>query len=281
MSHEVSNALLYRDRLVGVEFSKRYLALGDSFTEGMGDVDPTRPNHVRGWADRVAEQLCQDSDWGYANLAIRGKKVGQIIDEQLSVALNMNPTLISLYMGGNDILRPRVDIDNLLQKYDAMVRELATTGAQLLLFTGFDSNGSAIFEKTRGRTAIYNLGVRAIAERHGAVVADYWNWHEFQDWRYWATDRLHMGTPGHTLMAKKVLGVLDEQLDIGPGAASIADPVLPPLVAQTRVEKARADALWAKEFLAPWVKRRLTGTSSGDNLVARYGQYTSMKELAA
>ena len=270
-----------QDRLVGVEFSNRYLALGDSFTEGMGDVDPTRPNQVRGWADRVAEQLCQDSDWGYANLAIRGKKIGQIIDEQLSVALNMDHTLVSLYMGGNDILRPRVDIDNLLQKYDAMVGELAATGAQLVLFTGFDSNGSAIFETTRGRTAIYNLGVRTIAERHGAVVADYWNWHEFQDWRYWSTDRLHMGTPGHTLMAKKVLGVLDEKLDIGPGAASIADPVLPPFVKQSRKEKTWADALWAKEFLAPWVKRRLTGTSSGDNLIARYGQYSSMQEPAA
>lgn len=273
-------AQVTQDRLVGVEFSNRYLALGDSFTEGMGDVDPTRPNQVRGWADRVAEQLCQDSDWGYANLAIRGKKVGQIIDEQLSVALNMKPTLVSLYMGGNDILRPRVDIDDLLQKYEAMVGQLAGTGAKLLLFTGFDSNGSAIFEMSRGRTAIYNLGVRAIAERHGAVVADYWNWHEFQDWRYWATDRLHMGTPGHTLMAKKVLGVLGEGLGIGPGSGAITDPVLPPVVEQSRVQKARADAAWSKEFLAPWVKRRLTGTSSGDNLSARYGQYQSMKELA-
>ncbi|PQZ86412.1 SGNH hydrolase [Arthrobacter sp. MYb227] len=264
-----------------MEFSKRYLALGDSFTEGMGDVDPTRPNQVRGWADKVAEQLCQDPDWGYANLAIRGKKVGQIIDEQLPVALRMNPSLISLYMGGNDILRPRVDIDNLLQKYDAMVGELAGTGAQLLLFTGFDSNGSAIFEKTRGRTAIYNLGVRAIAERHGARVADYWNWYEFQDWRYWATDRLHMGAAGHTLMAKKVLGVLGEGFGLGPGPNAITDPVLPPMVVQSRIQKARADAVWAKEFLAPWIKRRLTGTSSGDHLSARYPQYISLQGLAS
>ena len=208
-----------------MEFSKRYLALGDSFTEGMGDEDPTRPNRVRGWADRVAEQLCADPEWGYANLAIRGKKIRQVVSEQLPVALELKPTLVSLYMGGNDILRPSVDIDALMQRYDEAVAKLAGTGAQLLLFTGFDSNGSAIFEKTRGRTAIYNEGVREIAEKHGAVIADYWRWREFQDWRYWAADRLHMGTPGHTLMAKKVLGVLEPRdRDRGSRASAAGRP---------------------------------------------------------
>ena len=257
-----------------MEFSKRYLALGDSFTEGMGDVDGNRPNRVRGWADRVAEQLCADPDWGYANLAVRGKKVRQVIAEQLPVALDLRPTLVSLYMGGNDILRPSVDIDTLMSRYEEAVGQLAATGASLLLFTGFDSSGSAIFGKTRGRTAIYNEAVREIAERHGAVIADYWRWREFQDWRYWAADRLHMGSAGHTLMARKVLEVLEQDGDIQP-------PELPPSVAQSRAEKLRADAAWAREFLAPWVKRRLTGTSSGDNLSARYPRYVSLQAPAA
>src|SRR6478735_8063127 len=33
----------------------RYVAIGDSFTEGVGDPDESRPNGWRGWADRVAE----------------------------------------------------------------------------------------------------------------------------------------------------------------------------------------------------------------------------------
>ena len=61
-----------------VTFKQRYVALGDSFTEGVGDEDESRPNGVRGWAARVAEQLVlADSSWGYANLAIRGKKLHQ------------------------------------------------------------------------------------------------------------------------------------------------------------------------------------------------------------
>lgn len=252
-----------------MEFSKRYLALGDSFTEGVGDSDVQRPNQVRGWADRVAEQLCADPEWGYANLAIRGKKIRQVISEQLPVALELKPTLVSLYAGGNDILRPSVDIDGLMNEYDRAVAALRATGAQVVLFTGFDSNGAALFEKTRGRTAIYNEAVREIAEAHGAVIADYWRWRDFSDIRYWAGDRLHMGTAGHQLMARKVLGVLKAE----PG---IEAPVLSPLARMRRLEKLRDDARWSREFLGPWVKRRLTGTSSGDALRAKYPDYVSL-----
>ncbi|RYJ02430.1 MAG: SGNH/GDSL hydrolase family protein, partial [Actinomycetales bacterium] len=89
----------------------RYVALGDSFTEGVGDHDPARPNAVRGWADRVAEVLAgQTEDFSYANLAIRGRKLLPIIDEQLEPALALAPDLVSLYAGANDVLRPRIDV---------------------------------------------------------------------------------------------------------------------------------------------------------------------------
>lgn len=256
-----------------MEFAKRFVALGDSFTEGMGDVDELRPNHVRGWADRVAENLCVDPEWGYANLAIRGKKIGQVVAEQLPAALALKPTLVTLYMGGNDILRPAVDIDDLMVKYRDAVAQLAATGATLVLFTGFDSSGSAIFGKTRGRTAIYNEAVREIADEFGAVIADYWRWREFRDWRYWATDRLHMNAAGHMLMAGKVLGVLEHE-------AHIELPELSAAAATSRLQRLRGDAAWTREYLAPWVKRRLTGKSSGDALTPRYPDYVSLGAAA-
>src|SRR3546814_1658686 len=88
----------------------RYVALGDSFTEGVGDPDPTSPNGLRGWADLVAEQLAKHSDdFGYANLAIRGRKLDPILAEQLEPAVAMRPDLVTIYAGGNDLLRPKVD----------------------------------------------------------------------------------------------------------------------------------------------------------------------------
>lgn len=253
-----------------MEFSKRFLALGDSFSEGMGDIDQSRPNEVRGWADRVAEQLCVDPGWGYANLAIRGKKTGQVVAEQLSAALELKPTLATLYMGANDILRPKIDIDALMVDYRKMALALAETGATLLLFTGFDTGGSGIFSSTRGRTAIYNEAVREIADEAEATVADYWRWREFRDWRYWSSDRLHMNSAGHTLMASKVLAVLEHQ-------TRIEVPELPAVTERSRSEKLREDAAWAKEHLMPWVKRRMTGTSSGDHLSARFPDYVSLE----
>ncbi|APF41308.1 SGNH/GDSL hydrolase family protein [Neomicrococcus aestuarii] len=254
-----------------MEFSNRFVAIGDSFTEGMGDPDSSRPNGVRGWADRVAEQLCaSDPSWGYANLAIRGKKIRQVVDEQLEPALALKPTLVTMYAGGNDILRPQVDIDALMAEYAAMVRKLRASGSSVVLFTGFDSSASSVFGKTRGRTAIYNEFVREVADETGAVIADYWRWREFQDWRYWAEDRLHMGAPGHTLMAKKILEVLAHE-------SSIETPHLNERPAKTRLQELADNAKWTKEFVGPWVQRRLTGRSSGDGLSPKYPQYVRLE----
>ena len=249
---------------------KKYLALGDSFTEGVGDEDLLRPNQVRGWADRAAEVLCTHSDWQYANLAIRGKKIRQVINEQLDAGLAMAPDLVSIYAGGNDILRPKADLDALMRGYEGMVRRFTEAGSTVLLFTGFDTVESPLFSKTRPRTAIYNEKVREIADAHGALVADYWRWREFSDIRYWAIDRLHMNSAGHTLMASKVLGVLETAgvVDLG-RASKIQLPELQPLSENSRGEELKEDLGWAKEYLGPRIKRRLTGTSSGDSLSAK------------
>ncbi|MCU1631745.1 MAG: hydrolase [Micrococcaceae bacterium] len=244
--------------------TSRYVALGDSFTEGVGDWDPASPNGVRGWADRVAEQLIlADPSWFYANLAIRGKKMRQILGEQIDAALALQPTLVTIYAGANDILRPRVDIDALMAEYDDGVGRLREAGTDVVLFTGFDASGSAVFGKTRGRTAVYNEWVREIADTRGATIVDYWRLREFQDWGYWDVDRMHMSTAGHTLMAARVLEAMkaSHRIDL---------PELEARPALKRAEQLRADAQWAREYLTPWVGRRLRGASSGDDLLPKY-----------
>ena len=153
----------------------RYVALGDSFTEGVGDPDPTRPNGLRGWADRVAEVLAtQTDDFGYANLAIRGRKLAPIVAEQLDAAVALEPDLITIHGGGNDVLRPRVDLDALAATYDDAIARLAATGRTVVMFTIFDPGGRGIYGPVRGRMAIFNEWVREIADRHDATIVDMW-----------------------------------------------------------------------------------------------------------
>lgn len=251
-----------------MEMSARYVALGDSFTEGLGDTDPMLPNQVRGWADRLAEQLALahpdgPQAFGYANLAVRGKKMRQILGEQIDVAVGMNPTLVTIYAGINDILRPKVDIDALVTGYAEGIAKLAGTGARVLVFTGFDASTSKVFATIRGRTAIYNELLREVAQDQGAELVDYWRFREYNDWRLWGIDRMHMSTPGHINMANRVLGQLGE-------AARIPMPELPPVLAKTTTETFRDNAVWTKEYVGPWVSRRLRGVSSGDALSARW-----------
>lgn len=236
---------------------QRYVALGDSFTEGVGDHDPALPNGVRGWADRVAAVLAAGSDgFEYANLAIRGRKLRPILAEQLEPALAMRPDLVTLYAGANDVLRPRIDIDALMADYDDAVARLVSGGAHVLLFTAYDPGGAPVFGALRGRFAIYNEQVREIADRHGASLVDFWRLREYRDDRMWDLDRMHMSSNGHQRMAVAVLDALGITHQLAP---------LP------HVERvALSNLAWVQLHAAPWIKRRLTGTSSGDALEPRW-----------
>lgn len=241
----------------------RYVALGDSFTEGVGDHDPALPNGVRGWADRVAEGLAEGSDdLRYANLAIRGRKLDAIVAEQVGPAVALRPDLVSVYAGGNDILRPRVDIDALVGRYDAAVGELVGSGAHVVLFTGFDLGFAPVFRHLRGRVATYNELVREVADDHGATIVDFWRLREYRDARLWDTDRLHMSAAGHQRMAIAVLDALEVPHRLQPLP-------LAPLAEMDRRQRRQADLAWARSHAAPWVQRRLRGTSSGDGLPPR------------
>ncbi|MGN0064176.1 MAG: SGNH/GDSL hydrolase family protein [Nocardioides sp.] len=241
----------------------RYVALGDSFTEGVGDNDPTRPNGLRGWADRFAEVLAtKDPDFTYANLAIRGRKLGPIIAEQLEPAIALQPDLITIHAGGNDVLRPKVDIDDLARQYDAAIARLVDTGAKVVMFTIFDPGSTGIYAAVRGRMALFNEWVREIAEARDVTLVDMWRMRHVDLAVVMDSDRMHMNSLGHTMMAGRVLDALGIEHGITPDL-DVALPVL------TKKEQRAENARWAKEFLGPWIHRRLTGRSSGDSVTPK------------
>ncbi len=237
----------------------RFIAIGDSFTEGVGDEDQSVMGGVRGWADRVAEVLgSQREDFAYANLAIRGRLYQQIIDEQLQPAIDLQPNLISFFAGGNDVIR-RGDPDVIAADLDAAVGRLAETGADLILWTGPDVGDTPIFRMIRGRVAIYNENIRAIAKRYNTFVVDLWSLRELTRSDMWAPDRLHFSPLGHHTIAREVLASLGVENQL-PDSLPDAAPLKP------WREARREDLVWAKDFFGPWVLRRIRRQSSGDGM---------------
>jgi lysophospholipase L1-like esterase len=242
-----------------------FVALGDSFTEGVGD--PWPDGSWRGWADRAAERMAAEwPDLRYANLAIRGKVVHQVIEDQIPVAEAMQPDLASLAAGGNDLLRPGTEPDDLAQLFNGAVERLAAAAGRVLLFTGFDPGVFPLIRMIRGKVAAYNAHIRIIAARHDCLLADLWSMRVLADSRMWSPDRLHLSAEGHrrvALRACEVLGVpVDEDwrepLAVVRGPASGYRTV--PAWAGARWQ----DARWARAYAAPWARRRLRGVSSGD-----------------
>ena len=242
---------------------RRFVAVGDSFTEGIGDPDPAVPNGHRGWADRVAEVLARQVDgFAYANLAVRGKLIAQIVDDQIEPAVALRPDLVSICAGGNDVIRPGTDPDAIAEQLDDAVARLASTGAAIVLFTGIDTGFTPVFRRFRGKVAIYNENIRAIAERHDCIVADQWALKTVQDSRFFDDDRLHFNALGHHEVARMVLRALNVPNDL---------QALQPEPRPVRTwREARAEDLgWAREHLVPWVLRRLRHQSSGDLITAK------------
>lgn len=237
----------------------RYVALGDSFTEGIGDPEPGSPGGHRGWADRVAEELSRGhEDFAYANLAIRGRLLQQILDEQLEPCLGLKPDLISISAGGNDLIRPGGDPDALANKLDDAVGRLSAHGATVVLFNGPDT-GSTVLGRIRGKVAIYNENLRTVAARHDAVVADMWSLRQLADPRMWDEDRLHFSPLGHHTIATMVLDSLNVPHKLKPYTPE-------PLPVRGWREARSEDLVWAREYLVPWVIRRIRHQSSGDGI---------------
>lgn len=243
-----------------------YVALGDSFTEGLDDVaDPTgAAGGYRGWADRLAELLTdRGPQLRYANLAVRGRLLPQIADEQVPQALALGADLVSLVGGGNDVLRPGSDPDALAARLEDAVAALRAGGADVLLATGVDPVKSPLINLTRSKVAVYNCHIWSIARRQQAAVVDLWGMKALQDRRMWATDRIHLTSEGHRRVALHAL----DALGVGTGEDWAA--VLPPEPARIRRETVRQDAQWVREYVGPWVGRRLRGRSSGDAVQAK------------
>ncbi|WP_067812926.1 SGNH/GDSL hydrolase family protein [Nocardia inohanensis] len=243
----------------------RYVALGDSQTEGVGDGDDL--TGVRGWADRLAEKLAAvDPGVQYANLAVRGKLAHQVRAEQLDAAMALRPDLATVMAGVNDLLRPGFDADEVGGHLDAMFGALTSIGAVVATATVPDiARITPLARPLSGRVNALNQRVRESAARHGVIVAETAHHAVVTDPRIWSRDRLHAGPIGH----QRIADALAQALNLPGADSSWTEPLWPILPPRGRAETIRTELHWVATFLGPWLGRRLTGRSSGDGRIAK------------
>jgi len=241
----------------------RYVAIGDSLSEGVGD-EPWPDGTLRGWTDRLAALLCARHDERgvrYANLAVRGYKAAQVRDTQLDAAIAMAPEVVTLTAGMNDILRPRVDFNELESTLIGLVQPFTLRGSRVIVVPIPDVSrispvGALLNERRNRLNSIYTN----LARRHGVLPLTDTTGTVFEDPRAWDADRLHLSALGHERLAYAAAACLG----IPVGVEWLAAPAGAPPARTVRTE-----AAWWWGYAMPWIGRRLRGKSSGDGRVVK------------
>jgi lysophospholipase L1-like esterase len=249
----------------------RYVAIGDSFTEGVGDELPGGGS--RGWADLVASGLASaaGAPVRYANLAVRGRLIEPIATTQLDAALALSPapTLLTFNGGGNDMMRPGIDLAHLVRLTEHVIRRCADAGVRLVLLSGADPSARLPFGRVVSRRgAELTTAVTELAGGHDLVFVDMFNDREIRGPGYWSPDRLHLNGDGHRRVASRVLAAL--------GHPVTAHVVAPPAPGRRDV---LGEARYYREHVLPWLGRRLRGRSSGDERTGKHPDWITVDAM--
>lgn len=239
----------------------RFVALGDSTTEGLVDVDPE--GGWRGWADRLAAKIAAASDHRveYANLAISGSRMADI-RTQLEPALAMQPDVMSIAGGVNDLLGLRPNFAQIEQIYDEMFSAAMGQGITVITFTMPDiSKANPVATVVRDRLAALNDIIRRQALKHDVACLDFEHVPSASDPRLWGEDRLHINTLGHLRVAAAMAWLLnlpgsdlswETELDAQPGEQE-------PGATDEPGSEIGSNLHWARRHFGPWVVQGIRG----------------------
>lgn len=194
---------------------RRYVAMGDSIAEGVGDPVPGYPDG--GWPSMVARSLTAlRPDLAFHNLGQRYLTTRQIRERQLERALELEPDLVTVAAGGNDMLIQKFDAALTEHELDAMVAALRGAGVHVFTITLYDifaASGVMPQEATdylRPRFEALCDAVRSVAARHELPMFDFARCDLSADRTIYSSDLQHANQRGHALAADLVLRALGD-----------------------------------------------------------------------
>ncbi len=240
----------------------RFVALGDSLTEGVGD--PVGEGW-RGWAALLAAGLAPSGASGtsgasvesveFRNLAVSGAQTRDVLERQLPAALAERPDIASVVIGVNDTLRCTFDIHAVAGRLDEVYAALTGQGAVLLTACLPDPGTmlglpGALARPLARRQRAVNAVVHALSERYGAVHLHAAEGDWVTDRGMWSADRLHPGERGHRQLALHFHALLAQ--------AGLASGPVPSAVPEFPGPSRSASLWWLATSGAGWVARRCT-----------------------
>ena len=190
-----------------------YVAMGDSFTAG---VDPSVPR----WPDELARSL----NARYLNLAEVGATSEHVEREQLAQALEMEPDVVTLVCGANDVLlNTRPDAEAYAERLSRMFTRLRRELPNVMIMTATYPDISRFLDlrpRSRGRVERgmkrFNDACRAVARRHSVVLLEGFDHPAASSRATFAADGFHPSAEGHRAAAREFLRALRQRLRPSP-----------------------------------------------------------------
>jgi lysophospholipase L1-like esterase len=241
---------------------RRYVALGDSLVEGVGDDRFVQDRMYAGWSDRLAVllnkvALDEDADFLYANLAVRSRNSEEILTEQIAQALALEPDLVTIMAGANDLWRPRKSWESVRKNFAHAVEQLQSAGITVLLTNCINPIHHWSLHAGTQRSRELTKLIEEVAAEYSVDVVDVHRSPTLRRLRVWSEDRVHFGPRGHAHVANKAAKKLGLPY-------RVETPILHPRARDKMTFWEHM--VWIYVHVTPFVARRLRGIAAGDGI---------------
>jgi lysophospholipase L1-like esterase len=244
----------------------RFVGLGDSLTQGVGDPRPGRAGfsgELEGWVSYFASAVrFSGRTVDVRNYAAAGARLHDVLETQLDVALAEPADMISCFIGINDLWYDDLDFEVFAQRFDVLCQRLTSHAAVVItasihdVFAPFPVR-AAHRDKLAQKIARINDVIVTAAQHHGLVLLDLAARPEMFTSSVRAVDRLHPNRYGHQLIAAEVVSLLHEKghlMSVTPPLASPSRRGVPDL----------AHVAWVSGYVRQnWKRWRAESTASG------------------
>lgn len=224
-----------------------FAVIGDSAAFGTGDFDEF--GKPRGWAHYLKESFRDEIN--YFNFSRPGAKSSEVKEVQLPLAIDVEPDICAVIVGGNDLLRNGFDPNVLHANLTQTCNELKARGSEILMVQLHDPGALLRIPRLlkrvlRRRVEAVNHTYEKVARELDILLIRTREIPDVHNLKNWHIDRMHPGPRGHQLLAREMAVQLRQR------GWNLGLPSEKPGYISPRREK----IVWLLRNGAPWFLKR-------------------------